>query len=29
MTEKLTLLVYDISMGMAKTMGQMLIGQYV
>ena len=29
MTEKVILLVYDISMGMAKTMGQMLIGQYV
>jgi len=29
MTERVTLLVYDISMGMAKTMGQMIIGQYV
>jgi len=29
MTEKVTLLVYDISQGMAKAMGQMLIGQYV
>ena len=29
MTEKVTLLAYDISMGMAKTMGPMLIGQQI